>query len=88
MQTLKEKGLAKTSMGRSSFAILLFQDIAVIPILAIIPLLADGHVSGNNIHQSLISSYPNWLQTIIVFGTIGFVYISGRYNHTTTSHCG
>lgn len=79
MQTLKEKGLAKTSMGRSSFAILLFQDIAVIPILAIIPLLADGHVSGNNIHQSLISSYPNWLQTIIVFGTIGFVYISGRY---------
>lgn len=79
MQTLKEKGLAKTSMGRSSFAILLFQDIAVIPILAIIPLLADGHVSGNNIHQSLISNYPNWLQTIIVFGTIGFVYISGRY---------
>ncbi|MFP9118973.1 monovalent cation:proton antiporter-2 (CPA2) family protein [Flavobacterium sp. RNTU_13] len=79
MQTLKEKGLAKTSMGRSSFAILLFQDIAVIPILAIIPLLADGHVSGNTIHQSLISNYPNWLQTIIVFGTIGFVYISGRY---------
>ncbi|HRZ31677.1 MAG TPA: cation:proton antiporter, partial [Flavobacterium sp.] len=37
LQTLKEKGLSQTSMGRASFSVLLFQDIAVIPILAIIP---------------------------------------------------
>lgn len=79
MQTLKEKGLTKTSMGRSSFAVLLFQDIAVIPILAILPLLADGDINNKNISQSLISNLDPWLQTGIVFGTIGLVYVGGRY---------
>src|SRR5690606_29869384 len=37
LQTLKEKGMSNTSVGRSSFAVLLYQDIAVIPILAVIP---------------------------------------------------
>ncbi len=40
LQTLNEKGLTKTEGGRSSFSVLLFQDIAVIPMLALIPLLA------------------------------------------------
>src|SRR5687767_14657641 len=40
MQTLTEKGLMKSVSGQSSFAVLLFQDIAVIPMLAIFPLLA------------------------------------------------
>ena len=40
LQTLNEKGLVKTGGGRSSFSVLLFQDIAVIPMLALIPLLA------------------------------------------------
>ncbi len=39
LQTLAEKGLLGTAGGRSSFAVLLFQDIAVIPMLAILPLL-------------------------------------------------
>jgi len=40
LQTLSEKGLNGTEGGRASFAVLLFQDIAVIPMLALIPLLA------------------------------------------------
>lgn len=40
LQSLQEKGLMKTPGGQASFAILLFQDIAVIPILALLPLLA------------------------------------------------
>ncbi|WP_136443947.1 cation:proton antiporter [Pacificoceanicola onchidii] len=40
LQTLGEKGLMKTEGGQSSFSVLLFQDIAVIPMLAFIPLLA------------------------------------------------
>ena len=40
LQTLNEKGLIKTDGGRASFSVLLFQDIAVIPMLALIPLLA------------------------------------------------
>lgn len=40
LQTLSEKGLMQTSGGRSAFSVLLTQDIAVIPILAFLPLLA------------------------------------------------
>lgn len=40
LQTLNEKGLMKSDGGQASFAVLLFQDIAVIPMLAFIPLLA------------------------------------------------
>ncbi|WP_432449073.1 cation:proton antiporter [Aliiroseovarius marinus] len=39
-QTLKEKGLFNSDGGQASFSVLLFQDIAVIPILALVPLLA------------------------------------------------
>jgi len=40
LQSLSERGLLKTAAGQSCFSVLLFQDIAVIPILAILPLLA------------------------------------------------
>lgn len=40
LQTLNEKSLMQTDGGQSSFAVLLFQDIAVIPMLALLPLLA------------------------------------------------
>ena len=40
LQTLTEKGLLRTDGGRSAFAVLLTQDIAVIPMLALLPLLA------------------------------------------------
>ncbi len=40
LQTLSEKGLMQTGGGRSAFSVLLTQDIAVIPMLALLPLLA------------------------------------------------
>jgi CPA2 family monovalent cation:H+ antiporter-2 len=40
LQTLSEKGLMQTGGGRATFSVLLTQDIAVIPILALLPLLA------------------------------------------------
>ncbi len=40
LQTLNEKGLMKSDGGSGSFSVLLFQDIAVIPMLALMPLLA------------------------------------------------
>ncbi|MFD2738450.1 cation:proton antiporter [Sulfitobacter aestuarii] len=42
LQTLSEKGLMRTAGGRNVFSVLLTQDIAVIPILAFLPLLAAG----------------------------------------------
>lgn len=47
MQTLTEKGLAATRGGRSAFSVLLAQDIAVIPMLAIMPLLGHGGGGGD-----------------------------------------
>ncbi|MET0760338.1 MAG: monovalent cation:proton antiporter-2 (CPA2) family protein [Flavobacterium sp.] len=80
LQTLKEKGLLNTSVGRSSFAVLLFQDIAVIPILAFLPLLSTVNLdTTNEIQQSLISGYSGWLQTVIVIGIISVIYFAGRF---------
>ena len=45
LQTLNEKGLMKSDGGQASFSVLLFQDIAVIPMLALIPLLALPELS-------------------------------------------
>lgn len=80
LQSLKEKGLSQTSLGRSSFSVLLFQDIAVIPILAIIPLLAtDKIINSDELNTSLISDLASWLQALIVLSTIVGVYFAGRF---------
>ncbi len=47
LQSLSEKGLTRTEGGRASFSVLLFQDIAVIPMLALIPLLALPDIGGS-----------------------------------------
>ena len=48
LQTLNEKRLLKGEGGQASFSVLLFQDIAVIPMLALIPLLAiPGSLHGD-----------------------------------------
>jgi glutathione-regulated potassium-efflux system protein KefB len=46
LKVIDEQGLAGTETGQSGFAVLLFQDIAVIPMLALIPLLA-GDIAGS-----------------------------------------
>lgn len=80
LQTLKEKGLSNTSMGRSSFAVLLFQDIAVIPILAFLPLLAvDSMQIVNTSHTSMMSNLPGWIQTLVVVGMLSSIYFGGRF---------
>ncbi|MEM9714882.1 MAG: monovalent cation:proton antiporter-2 (CPA2) family protein [Pseudomonadota bacterium] len=49
LQTLNEKGLMATPGGRSSFSVLLSQDIAVIPMLALIPLLAISGINNSGV---------------------------------------
>ena len=51
LQTLTEKNLMRTTGGRSAFSVLLTQDIAVIPMLAIIPILALPELAGPNAAQ-------------------------------------
>ena len=81
LQTLQEKGLMKSEAGQSSFAVLLFQDIAVIPMLSILPLLSTLSASQAN-HEtegSFIAQQPGWLQTLIVLGAVGGIVLAGRY---------
>lgn len=80
LQMLQEKNLLKTAEGETSFAVLLFQDIAVIPILIIIPLLAQHGNIQVNIHESaFIMHLPRWLYAIFVAGVIGSVILIGHY---------
>ena len=80
LQSLSEKGLRNTALGQSSFAVLLFQDIAVIPILVFLPILATSIPNAaHDVHQSLISSFPGWIQAGIIVGIISLIYLGGRF---------
>ena len=92
LQTLSEKGLMKSDGGQSTFSVLLFQDIAVIPMLALVPLLAlpeltqalsdstvitDGDHSGAS--MSLVAGLPNWGAALVTLGAIATVIVAGSY---------
>ncbi|WP_089153109.1 monovalent cation:proton antiporter-2 (CPA2) family protein [Algoriphagus marinus] len=81
LQSLKEKNQMESQVGKLSFGVLLMQDIAVIPILAILPLLvvAGSMAPGEMESHGLIDSFPGWLQTLFIFGAIGVVVLLGRY---------
>jgi CPA2 family monovalent cation:H+ antiporter-2 len=83
LQTLAEKGWMRTDGGQASFSVLLFQDIAVIAMLALMPLLispgtemthADGHGSSQ-----LITQLPAWGQALATLGAVALVVVGGRY---------
>jgi monovalent cation:proton antiporter-2 (CPA2) family protein len=80
LQTMQEKGLLKTPVGQSVFSVLLFQDIAVIPILALLPLLAVAQVGHGESHSlSLIAGLPVWQQTVVTLGVVGSILVAGRF---------
>jgi glutathione-regulated potassium-efflux system ancillary protein KefC len=79
LQMLNEKKLMDTLVGKTAFSILLFQDIAVIPILVLMPLLATKGLPIDAPHTSLIAELPGWLQALIVAGVISLVILGGRY---------
>ena len=80
LQTLSEKGLLRTDGGQSSFAVLLFQDIAVIPMLAILPLLGPGRPVGAAAgHTSWVEGIPGWAQTLVVLAAVTAIVLAGRF---------
>ena len=83
LQTLNEKGLMKTAAGQSSFSVLLFQDIAVIPLLALFPLLAmpGGTEGAADAHQSptLLGLVPGWAQPLVVLACVAAIIAAGRF---------
>ncbi len=80
LQSMKEKGLADTNAGKSSFAVLLFQDISVIPVLALLPLLAATTVHTQTGHSmKMLEGQPGWFQAVAVLGAVSFVILAGRF---------
>ena len=82
MATLKEKSWQNTVGGKAAFSALLFQDIAVIPIIAVIPLLAVGSpetVTHASHGIDLTTHLPGWLQPLVVIGAIVLIYILSRH---------
>ena len=71
LQALAERNELTTRHGRLSFSILLFQDLAVIPILALLPLLAPGSRDAG--------AGTLWLDIASAVGMIALVTIGGRY---------
>ena len=73
LQTINERNLMPTSSGQAGFSILLFQDVAAIPILALLPLL--GSLSGAN--EAL--AQPNRaLEALKIIAVIGGIILGGR----------
>ena len=71
LQMLAERGELTSRHGRGAFAILLFQDLAVIPILALLPLLSAGHAD--------ISVMGGLIKTAKAAGVIGALVVGGHY---------
>ena len=65
---LAERKLLPLTSGRDSFAVLLFQDLAAAPLIALVPILAGQH-----------SSEPIWLSAAKTCGAVAVIVLCGRY---------
>jgi len=80
LQSLEEKGWLKQEAGQNAFSVLLFQDIAIIPILALLPLLAFAAPSSSKqISDSIIAGWPVWQQVGVSVGVIAAIIAGGKY---------
>ena len=65
---LAERRLLALTSGRDAFSVLLFQDMASVPLIALVPLLAGQKSHG-----------PIWLGALEAFGAIAAVLLGGRF---------
>ncbi|APX24069.1 MAG: potassium transporter [Rhodobacteraceae bacterium] len=94
LQTLSEKGLMQSTGGRSAFSVLLTQDIAVIPMLIVLPLLAvqstaelaaDGSIrrtaQEEDVHHglSLVEGLPGWGVALVTLAAVALIIVAGIY---------
>ena len=73
LEILEERGQLQQDYGQRAFAILLFQDMAVVPLLAVLPLLAQA---GESNHADV----GDGLRAVaLIVGAILLIVVSGRY---------
>lgn len=73
LQVLEERNLLPTPGGNAGFSVLLFQDLAVIPMLAALPLLATAAV------PTVEGVGSGWLETLARLGVVAAIVIGGHY---------
>lgn len=71
LQLMAERGELGTRHGRAAFSVLLFQDIAVVPVLALIPIWAGAEAAA--------SEAPTWLAAARTIGLIVLIVVLGRF---------
>ncbi|HEY4030691.1 MAG TPA: monovalent cation:proton antiporter-2 (CPA2) family protein [Caulobacteraceae bacterium] len=80
LQTLEEKDLRHGPVGHAAFGVLLLQDLAVIPLFALLPLLSPhGIMAPEQGSASLLAHEPAWLQTLAGLAAVAAVIGGGRY---------
>ncbi|MDB5847415.1 MAG: glutathione-regulated potassium-efflux system protein KefC [Rhodoferax sp.] len=73
LQVMGERNLLPTTSGQASFSILLFQDVAAIPILALIPLLGQG-TEGSEV----VAHANRLVEALKIVGVIAGIILGGR----------
>lgn len=85
LQTLGEKGLMNTPGGQASFSVLLFQDIAVIPMLAFLPLLAlpelaNIYTDTATAHNTdLLEGVSGYIKSLVTIGAMTIIIGGGHF---------
>ncbi|AJE97615.1 glutathione-regulated potassium-efflux system protein KefC [Pandoraea apista] len=72
LQVMAERNLLATPSGQAGFSILLFQDVAAIPILALLPLLA------NSVDSHVMTGTARALEALKIVGVIAAIILGGR----------
>jgi glutathione-regulated potassium-efflux system protein KefB len=72
MQIFQERQELNTPKGETAFSILLFQDLAIVPLLALVAFLGVNNVAQEN-------TRPGWQTGLIMIGAVLAVIIAGRF---------
>ncbi|MDB5615516.1 MAG: hypothetical protein JWQ22_3169 [Devosia sp.] len=82
MQSAQQRDITRTDAGRASLAVLLVQDVSVIPILAAVPLLAiSASALDVDVTEAVeaIANPLDWLTPLILIGAFIAAILAGRY---------
>ena len=77
LQVMADRNMLPTSSGQAGFSILLFQDVAAIPILALVPLLGAQMGASSDLHEAA-GAASRWIEAAKIIGVIAGIVIGGR----------
>jgi monovalent cation:proton antiporter-2 (CPA2) family protein len=81
LPSLQERNLTQTAGGRAAFGVLLSQDIAVIPILALLPFLAGSRLETEaaRLTSGMLPPLPPAWHTLLIVGSVLAIILAGRF---------